>query len=397
MEKSRTHLVRAFFILCVINAGLQAQHGVLLEASSNDFKISLGTMSGVAVGMTGRVFLEQRIGADNVRIYVAKFVVSKADPDTSEAQILQKTEIVKAGYFVQFDKPLVPVTDQSSAGPAAAAAKPAAPPEKARKPEAEIERDFRSYVDQAEFSFSRGEYTRAFDYYMKAQQEKPQEATVKERLAKLQRIIRGEIAVVEDMRIEPLRFKPYQDSTRIHFLLSAPSGANLHIRRIISNNTIFKSDHGNARQGSFSWDGFQAGGQIVGNGEYEYIVQAAKYGGTESIRSKRVEIKVHAPYGVNLLPSYSPNLKKANLSSTGNGIVLGALIGALMKVEEGDTRGSNVLAGAIIIGGIGLIADLIDMMGIGPHNEAEIKKAREVEEHNKRVKSTLTIEQTEIR
>lgn len=397
MKKSRRLLVRALWILCIINGGLRAQHGVLLEATSNDFKINLGTVSGVAVGMTGRVFLEQRIGGENVRIYVAKFVVRKANTDTSEAQILQRTELVKPGYFVQFDTPLVPVTDQSVAKPAVVAARPAPLPEKNRKPAEDIERDFRSYVDQAEFCFSKGDYPKAFEYYTKAQQEKPQEGEVRTRLTKLQRIMRGEIAVVEDMRIEPLRFKPYEGSTNIHFTLSTQSGVNLRIKRAIGQNNVFESELANARQSYFSWDGVQRGGRIVEDGEYEYTVQTTKYGGSESLRTKKVEIKVHAPFGVNLLPAYEPKLRKASLSSTGNGIVIGALIGAVLSVDEGETRGGNALTYALSLGGIGLFIDLIDMMGIGPHNKAELKKAKEVEEHNNRVKRSLTIEQKELR
>ena len=93
-----------------------ASGGLWLAASSrvpevsgifkDGFQIDRGSVAGVRVGSSGRVYYQEKISGKEVPIYIAKFEVTKTEANSCLARTIQKNKVLQIGHLVKFEPPL---------------------------------------------------------------------------------------------------------------------------------------------------------------------------------------------------------------------------------------------------------------------------------------------------
>jgi hypothetical protein len=86
---------------------LHAQEVIRVAGLTQEgFSLACGSNQGVKVGITGRVFFQEKVEGKLIKIFIASFRVSKVEATRCQAQILEKKREVAVGDLVVFDQPL---------------------------------------------------------------------------------------------------------------------------------------------------------------------------------------------------------------------------------------------------------------------------------------------------
>jgi formylglycine-generating enzyme required for sulfatase activity len=109
MKKKYSCICLVFFVISMLlTPTLHSQQARVKGILDTGILINPGSKAGVKIGLTGRIYYQVTISGQKKSIFIAKFVITKVNQDSSEARITEKTGEVKLGHLVHFDQKIVP-------------------------------------------------------------------------------------------------------------------------------------------------------------------------------------------------------------------------------------------------------------------------------------------------